>query len=743
MTVPQFHNSNWDPHGRRRSLFALPTKYRYRYRNDIQPRHNNKGLLPMILIRAANNKQQPKRRLHHCIAAPLSFSSSVLWVCMSWTALLVSSSSSSLFASQNSRWAVQAMALGRVYSAAAASSSTAAAAATSTAAATTSSTNTNNALLQMLPTANDDNSSNSKTNLMLPPFASIQASDVTPAVTTLLAQLEQDFAELEAKLASCDATTTTDDTTNNNNVVHYDDVLPVLERLQYPLATVWGVVGHLQGVQNSDALRGAHDANQPAVVQAMAKLSQSKPIYRALQGIQIGSDDNDITQQKKRAVALSLQRMKLGGVGLEETETKNGSNSYSNPKERFNEIQQRLAALATSFGNHVLDATKAFALTVTDPEDLRGAPATALAMWANAHAQFEVQQQQKDGEASSTTTTEPEPSVSPLVANAESGPWRITLDGPSYLAVLQHVANRDIREQVYRAHITRASSSSSSIGGNDDDKEKQNNVPLIYEILTLRHEMAQMLGFSNYAELSLASKMAPSIESVTELSDMMRVTALPAARKEWDEIVAAAVAAGAVAADVATLEPWDVSYWSERLKESKFSLTEEDTRPYFALPAVLNGMFSLVGHLFNIAVDAADGEAEVWHPDVRFFKVYNIGQGEDGKPNGQRQHIASFFLDPYARPENKRGGAWMDVCVGKSEAVAREIPVAYLTCNGSPPVGDSKPSLMTFREVETLFHEFGHGLQHMLTTATVGDVAGINGVEWDAVELPSQFMENW
>jgi oligopeptidase A len=245
-----------------------------------------------------------------------------------------------------------------------------------------------------------------------------------------------------------------------------------------------------------------------------------------------------------------------------------------------------------------------------------------------------------------------------------------------------------------------------------------------------------MLGYDNYADLSLAKKMAPSVAAVTELTDLVAEKAIPAAERELAEVTALARETGGddySEANLAKLAPWDISFWSERLKETKFELKEEETRPYFALPAVLEGMFGLVERIFGIDVRGADGEAEVWNADVRFFKVFDSSSGK---------HISSFFLDPYSRPADKRGGAWMDVCIGKSEAVNRDIPVAYLTCNGSPPVGDT-PSLMTFREVETLFHEFGHGLQHMLTTATVGDVAGINGVEWDAVELPSQFMENF
>jgi oligopeptidase A len=235
--------------------------------------------------------------------------------------------------------------------------------------------------------------------------------------------------------------------------------------------------------------------------------------------------------------------------------------------------------------------------------------------------------------------------------------------------------------------------------------------------------MAQLLGYETFAQLSLAKKMAPSVAAVSELTDLIAARSVPSAQRELDELTALAREKGGdeySESVLPKLQPWDITYWSERLKESKFDLTDEELRPYFALPAVLEGMFGLVERIFDITVQAADGETDVWHPDVRFFKIFNKATGH---------HMASFYLDPYSRPENKRGGAWMDTCVGKSQALKIDVPVAYLTCNGSPPVGTTTPSLMTFREVETLFHEFGHGLQHMLTTATVGDVAGINGVE--------------
>jgi oligopeptidase A len=515
----------------------------------------------------------------------------------------------------------------------------------------------------------------------LPKFSLISPSQLTPAVEGLLEKVDADFKTLEDKL-------------QETNSPDFGMVLPEVEKIQFALGYAWGIAGHLNGVKNGDELREAFESNQPKVIQAMTKFSQSKPLYDALSSIEKSWENSqseaDITfemRQKRRAVENSLRGMTLGGVGLEGVE-----------KERFNEIKLRLASLATSFSNNVMDETKAFSLTEKDALKMSGVPASAKAQWAQAHV-MHLKSEAKEGE------DVPE-------MNPEAGPWRITLDMPSYIPALTHLPDRELREKMYRANLGKAS----------EVNEAKNNIPKIYEILKLKTEMAKILGYESFADLSLASKMAPSVQSVRELSDLIAEKALPAAKKELEEITALAREKGGEEyseANLGKLEPWDVSFWSERLKESKFDLTDEQLRPYFALPAVLEGMFGLVKRIFDIDVKAADGEEEVWHPDVRFFKVFD---GSSGK------HVASFFLDPYSRPENKRGGAWMAECVGKSEAVNREVPVAYLTCNGSPPVG-STPSLMTFREVETLFHEFGHGLQHMLTTATVGDVAGINGVE--------------
>jgi oligopeptidase A len=543
----------------------------------------------------------------------------------------------------------------------------------------------------------------------LPKFASIEPEQLTDAVDAVVTQVDKEFTQLEESVV--DSTVSPE----------FDTVVSKIEQIQYPLSYVWGVAGHMNGVKNSDTLRTAYEINQPKIIQLTSKFSQSKPIYDALSVIaeqwntNIADEESkdqsdiptlDITKQQKRAVLNSLRDMKFGGVGLEGKE-----------KERFNEIRMKLAQLSTTFSNNVLDETKAFGLIVTDSTKLAGTPISARAMWSNSYATYMNSQEPKDGETK--VSYEPDP---------ENGPYRITLDGPSLIAALSHVPDREVREQVYMANIQRAS----------EKNPEKNNVPICLEILQLKKEMALLLGFNNYAEYSLASKMAPSIKSVEELAELIRDKALPAAEKELIEITEYARANGGddySESAVPKLQPFDITYWSERLKESKFNLTEEETRPYFALPAVLDGLYTLVSRIFNIRVEQADGTTDVWHPDVRFFKVFDKDTNE---------HIASFFLDPYSRPENKRGGAWMDTCIGKSSAVGNEVPVAYMVCNGSPPDNTkNQPSLMTFREVETLFHEFGHALQHMLTKVSVGDVAGINGIEWDAVELPSQFMENW
>lgn len=302
-------------------------------------------------------------------------------------------------------------------------------------------------------------------------------------------------------------------------------------------------------------------------------------------------------------------------------------------------------------------------------------------------------------------------------ATAENGPWVITLDYPSYVPFLKFSERRDLREKVYRAFISRA-------GGGEYD-----NNPLIDKILSLRLELANLLGYDNYAEVSLAKKMADDVESVEKLLEELRVVSFESAKQELAQLKEFA--------NSDDLQPWDVSYWAEKQREKLFNFTEEELRPYFPLNQVLDGLFGLAKRIFGVTITPANGEAPVWHEDVQYFQV----------SNNDNEVIAHFYLDAYSRPSEKRGGAWMDDCLGRAKfevngEVVNRLPVAYLTCNQTPPV-DGKPSLMTFADVETLFHEFGHGLQHMLTVIDYPGAAGINNVEWDAVELPSQFMENW
>jgi len=385
-----------------------------------------------------------------------------------------------------------------------------------------------------------------------------------------------------------------------------------------------------------------------------------------------------------------IKSAKLSGIALE-----------GEAKERFNEIQKDLSALSTSFSNNLLDSTKAFEKLITEKSGVAGLPQSALDLAANTAT--------KKGHEGAT---------------AENGPWMFTLDAPSYMAVVQHAQNRVLREEVYKAYLTRASSG---------DKD---NAPLIDRILALKLEKAQLLGFANHAEVSLSSKMATYDSAVGLLEDIVSKS-YDSAKADLESVKAFASEAGAPEAEEG-LKHWDMSFWAERQREALYDLKDEELRPYFQLPAVLDGLFKLATSLFGVKITPADGESEVWHQDVRFFKLEDATNGET---------LAHFYLDPYSRPEEKRGGAWMNDVQGRSSALAPtgtacRLPIAHMVCNQSPPVGD-KPSLMSHREVETLFHEFGHALQHMLTTQTCGLVSGINNVEWDAVELPSQFMENW
>jgi oligopeptidase A len=510
----------------------------------------------------------------------------------------------------------------------------------------------------------------------LPPFSALTAEHVVPCIDALLADLEHGRTALERRL------------TDLGDRVTYDDIVEALADVTEPVERAWGVVGHLMGTKNQPELRAAQQQAQPRVVLALMELSQSEPVFRALEHLQTSPTFAALSPAQQRIVQKKIVDARLSGIGL------------SGPaKARFNAIEQELSELSTTFSNHVLDATKAWSLTFSTTDEVDGLPMSWRTMAAAAAA--------PDGKG-----------------DPERGPWKVTLDFPSCAPFLRYATRRDLRERVYRANVGRASDLDAAIDATAPQSAGRDNRPLITRILELRHEKAQLLGYANYAEVSLAQKMAPSVQAVHQLLDELRTVSRPVAEDELAELERLAGF---------PVKHWDVEFWAEKLREQRYAYSEEVLRQYFPFPAVLAGLFSLLKRLFDVDVVEATDAVERWHEDVRFFRVYRDGRA-----------IAAFFLDPYARPENKRGGAWMDDCVTRRVVSGRPVrlPVAYLVCNQPPPVG-GKPSLLPFRDVETLFHEFGHGLQHMLTVVDDVDASGIRGVEWDAVELPSQFMENW
>lgn len=505
-------------------------------------------------------------------------------------------------------------------------------------------------------------------NSELPRYDEIRAEHVGEAVEAMVGEVEKGLKRIEEDTRSASWAT----------------VIEELNTLEDWFTKVWSPVSHLNAVRNEPALREAYEAAQPKVVALGLRIGQSAALYAKLLAIQNGPEWAGFDNGQKRSIEKRILSAKLSGIAL-----------AGEKKERFNKIEEELSQLSTKFTNNVLDATKAFKLPLTDKKDVDGLTASPREMLAFSYAR------QNEG----------------AKADAENGPWLLTLDAPVYVAFMQFAKSEALREKLYRAFVTRASTG---------DKD---NTPLMEQILKLRQEEAALLGYANYAEVSLASKMAGGAGEVNKLLEELRLAALEPAQEELKEITALANSQG----HAGKLNHWDTGYWAKRLEEKKFGYTDDELRPYFSLEKVLNGMFSLVNKIFGVTVEAADGGARVWNPDVRFFKIFD----------GSKKHIASFFLDAYSRPENKRGGAWMNGIVDRRVTAAGErLPVATLVCNFTPPVGE-KPSLLSFDETTTMFHEFGHGLQHMLTRIGHPDVAGISGVEWDAVELPSQFMENW
>jgi len=494
----------------------------------------------------------------------------------------------------------------------------------------------------------------------LPRFPDFKPEYVTPAVDLLLGENRA----LIGRLAAPGVPAT------------WGDFVEPLEDANERLGRAWGMVGHLNAVMNSPELRDAYNGNLPKVTQYYTELGQHEGLFAKFKALGASPGFESLTRAQRKIVENELRDFRLGGAELP-----------PDKKARFMAIRERLSQLSSRFSDNLLDATNAFGHTITDPAGVAGIPQDVLAAAREA-------------------------------AQAEGKPgWKFTLHAPSYVPVMQYADDRNFRELMYRAYVTRAS---------EFGKPEWDNTPLIAEIVQLRQEQAQLLGFANYAEYSLEPKMAESPPQVLDFLNELASRARRYAERDLNEETDFARAE----LKLDRLEAWDLAYASEKLRLARYAFSDQEVKQYFPETKVLPGMFKLVETLYGLGITAA--QAPVWHPDVRFYAIHDRA----GNLVGQ------FYVDPYARPP-KRGGAWMD------EAIARRLkdgrlqkPVAYLNCNFSAPVG-GKPALFTHDEVITLFHEFGHGLHHLLTRVDYLGAAGINGVEWDAVELPSQFMENF
>ena len=463
----------------------------------------------------------------------------------------------------------------------------------------------------------------------------------------------------------------------NTNPTWKSLVLP-LDQLDDDLNNFWSPISHLNSVKNTPEIRAAYNACLPKLTQFYTDLGQNKGLYQAYKILAESDAAKDLTQAQKESLTQTIRDFELSGVGLE-----------GDAKQRYGEISQRLSELSSQFGENVLDATQAWSKLITAESELAGLPESALAQ-----AKQMAEAKEKDG-------------------------WLFTLDFPSYMPVMSYADNAELREEMYRAFATRASDQGGDI--------KFNNAPLIDEILSLRHEMAHILGFENFAELSVATKMADNGQQVIDFLENLAEKSKESAKQDLAQLIAFAKEENGVE----TLNAWDMTYYAEKLRQHKYSISQEELRPYFPMNKVLSGLFHVAQTLFGVDI-REETDFDSYNNELKLFTISK--DGED---------VSRFYLDPYAR-EAKRGGAWMDSCRTRRRLSddRLQLPIAYLVCNFTPPIGD-KPALLTHDEVTTLFHEFGHGLHHMLTQVDVASVSGINGVAWDAVELPSQFMENW
>ncbi|MES2682914.1 MAG: M3 family metallopeptidase [Pseudomonadota bacterium] len=498
--------------------------------------------------------------------------------------------------------------------------------------------------------------------LIFPSFSTLKPDTTLAALDAVLADNRQ---ALDALLTQANPS--------------WQTLIEPLESMSDAISRHWGPVSHLFGVWSTPEWRAAHNAALPKVTEYSVEFSQNEALFRAYEKIAAHPAFAGFRPSRQKVVQDALRDFKLSGIALPPEQ-----------KERYKTLSLRLSELQAKFEENVMDGAQAYGHLVTDAAELAGMTASALEA-----ARDKARAKNLDG-------------------------WLLTLDFPSYDAVISRASHRPLRERLYTAYATRASDQ----GPHDPAHD---NGALMTEILALRHEQALLLGFGNFAELSLATKMAESPAAVESFLLELAARAKPRALAELAELRTLAAADGC-----GDLQPWDMAYYSERLREATLGLNDEALRPFFPFPQVLQGLFDLIHTLFGTRIEPLPG-VETWHPDVAVYAL----------KDSQGQTTGAFYLDPYSRPETKRGGAWMDECSGRRRlADGLQLPVAYLVCNFTPPAA-SQPALLTHDEVTTLFHEFGHGLHHLLTQVDEGALAGIRGVEWDAVELPSQFMENW
>ena len=498
----------------------------------------------------------------------------------------------------------------------------------------------------------------------LPPFQHIKPEHVEPAFEAIIKSNREQIQKL----------------LKDNTNYTWNNLIEPLEDMDDRLGRMWSPVSHMNSVVNSDELRDAYNNCLPLLSEYSTEMGQNIELYQAYQAIKDSAEFKELDEAQQKIINNALRDFHLSGIDLADEK-----------KKRFREIRQQLSKLTSKYEENILDATQAWSKHITEKKSLVGLTDSALAMAKQAAEEKEL------------------------------GGWLFTLNFPSYYAVISYADDRALREEMYQAYSTRASDQGANAGEYD-------NSEIMDDILALRHEIAQLLGFKNYAERSLATKMAEDPNQVLSFLQGLAKRSQPMAKQELAELAEFAKKEHGVS----DLAAWDVPYYGEKLRQHTFDFSQEDVKPYFPETTVVPGMFAVVKRLYGISINEVK-DVETWHEDVRFYEI------RDKKDTLRGQ----FYLDLYAR-DKKRGGAWMDDCMGRKRNAdgSLQIPVAYLTCNLTQPIGDD-PALFTHDEVTTLFHEFGHGLHHMLTQVEHIGVSGINGVAWDAVELPSQFMENW